>query len=69
MLSGVAGPVALLVLAAAVGAATLAIARFRSRPTPMSAKRSEAAVGVAALATHLAVILTLIAEHGVRITP
>jgi 4-hydroxybenzoate polyprenyltransferase len=69
MLSGVAGPVALMVLAGAVAAATVAIARFRSRPTPASAKRSEAAVGIAALATHLVVILTLVAAYGVRITP
>ena len=69
ILSGGMGFIALVILLGAVGAAVVAIARFRSRPTAAAAKRSESAVGVAALATHLVVIATLVAAHGVRIVP
>ena len=69
MISGGVGRAAAATLVVAVGAATGAIVRFRSRPTPASAKRSESAVGVAALATHLVVIVTLVVAHGVRVTP
>jgi 4-hydroxybenzoate polyprenyltransferase len=64
LLTGRVGLVALSVLAASVALAVTYVARFRSRPTPAAAKRSEAAVGVAALATHLVVIAALIAAHG-----
>ncbi len=69
MISGGVGRVAAATLVVAVGVAALAIIGFRSRPTPASAKRSESAVGVAALATHLVVIVTLVAAHGVRVAP
>lgn len=67
LLSGRVGVIAAGALGASVLVAALSIVRFRARPTPASAKRSESAVGIAALATHLIVIVTLLADHGVRI--
>lgn len=67
LLTGGVGMIALATLGAAVMLAALSIRRFQSRPTPASAKRSEAAVGVAALATHVVVIATLLAAHGLRV--
>ena len=67
LLSGRVGAVALAALAAAVVIAAQCIERFRIRPTPALAKRSEAAVGVAALATHVVVICVLLASHGVEL--
>ena len=68
LLTGRVGMIALATLAAAVLLAASSIARFRSRPTAATAKRSEAAVGVAALATHVVVIAVLMAAHGLRVS-
>ena len=51
-------------LVATVGLAGAAILRFRARPTPASVRTSEAAVGVATLATHVIVIAAVVAAHG-----
>lgn len=47
--------------------AAAAIVRFRLRPTPGSAKTSEAAVGIATLTTHAVVIVAVLARHGLAI--
>ena len=67
VVSGHVGAVALASLVAAVALAVTMVMRFRSRPTPATAKRSEAAVGMAALATHVVVIATLLVAHGLVI--
>jgi 4-hydroxybenzoate polyprenyltransferase len=67
VLTGGVGMIVTVTLVGVVSLAGVAVTRFRSRPTPASAKRSEAAVGVAALATHVAVIATLIAAHGLEL--
>jgi 4-hydroxybenzoate polyprenyltransferase len=68
LLTGRVGLIALATLAAAVALAASSIARFRSRPTAAAAKRSEAAVGVAAMATHVVVIAVLLVAHGLRVS-
>ena len=67
LVSGRVGIVVVTILVAAVALAATMVMRFRSRPTPAAAKRSEAAVGVAALATHVVVIATLLVAHGLVI--
>ena len=67
LLTGRVGLVALATLGAAVVMAALPITRFWSQPTPAAAKRSEAAVGIAALATHVVVIAALISAYGLRV--
>ena len=67
LLTGRIGTAVLVVLGAAVIIAGLSIERFRIQPTPASAKRSEAAVGIATLATHVVVIGVLLASHGVGV--
>ena len=67
LLTGRVGMIALATLGAVVVMAALSITRFRLRPTPAAAKRSEAAVGIAALATHVVVIAALLAAHGLRV--
>jgi hypothetical protein len=62
------GVIPVAAVAAAVVLAAHAVARFHARPTPALARRSEAAVGIAALATHVVVIATLLVAHGVRVT-
>jgi 4-hydroxybenzoate polyprenyltransferase len=53
------------VLGAAVILAGWALAGFLRRPTSAAAKRSEAAVGIAALATHLVPLAALLMARGV----
>ncbi len=67
LISGRIGVVVLGTLVAAVALAVVTVMRFRARPTPASAKRSEAAVGLAALATHAVVIGALLVAHGLVI--
>ena len=67
ILTGHLGSVAMAALASVVVMAAAALARFRTRPTPRDAKRSEAAVGIAALVTHAVIIGALLTEHGVRL--
>jgi 4-hydroxybenzoate polyprenyltransferase len=69
LVAGRVGTIAPATLAIAAGIAAMAIARFRSRPTPASARRSEAAVGIAALTTHVVVIAALVVAHGLRVAP
>jgi hypothetical protein len=47
--------------------AAAAITRFRLHPTAASVKTSEAAVGVATLATHVIVIVAVVVTHGLVI--
>jgi 4-hydroxybenzoate polyprenyltransferase len=56
---------ALMALGAAIGLAGWALASFQRRPTAAAARRSEAAVGVAALTTHLVPIVALVMARGV----
>ena len=67
LLTGRVGMIAVVSVGAAAVLAAQSIARFCSRPTPAAARRSEAAVGVAALATHAVVIATLVVAHGLRL--
>jgi 4-hydroxybenzoate polyprenyltransferase len=67
LLTGRLGTVALVALASVVVLAGAALARFGTQPTPRGAKRSEAAVGIAALVTHVVIIGALLTEHGVRL--
>jgi hypothetical protein len=67
LLTGRVGMIAVVPVGAVAVLAALSIARFRSRPTPAAARRSEAAVGVAALATHVVVIATLLVAHGLKV--
>ena len=67
VLTGRLGVVAFAAMASVVVAAATALARFRIQPTPRGAKRSEAAVGVAALVTHGVIIGALLMDHGVRL--
>jgi 4-hydroxybenzoate polyprenyltransferase len=59
------GIVGIIALVATLAFAVAAVSRFRDAPTPASANRSELAVGVATLATHIVVIAALVASHGV----
>jgi 4-hydroxybenzoate polyprenyltransferase len=61
----VAGAGVLAALAAAIVLAGWALASFRRRPTAAAAKRSEAAVGIAALTTHLVPVVALLMTRGV----
>ncbi len=68
LLVGGIGIASIVTVAAAVGLAARAVMRFHAAPTPATARRSETAVGIAALATHGVVVVTLLVAHGVRIT-
>jgi hypothetical protein len=67
LLGGGMGIMSIVTVAAAVGLAARAVMRFHHSPTPDSARRSEAAVGLAAITTHLVVVATLLFAHGVRV--
>jgi 4-hydroxybenzoate polyprenyltransferase len=63
--ANVAGAGSLAALGAAIALAGWALASFRRCPTSAAAKRSEAAVGIAALATHLVPVAALLMARGV----
>lgn len=63
-IAGGTGMGALVALGAAIVAAGWALTIFRLRPTTGAAKRVEAAVGLAALTTHLVPVVTLLLARG-----